>query len=153
MRDYIKIERIPYEEPHHLQLKIEASNGRQTASIEIYVDASDLVEVANSLETFPRHASDVFLYEIGSDKVEDRWAYYFRLRAFTFSATGHTALQLCFNNNRDLPYRESAEFCIRSEAAQLNRLGQLFRAFSKLEHETLVWSQTDGCLLASGESA
>src|SRR6266850_6080462 len=105
MDSYIRITRHPYEEPHHLHLEWEVSNGRQTAAFEVYVNADVLVHFANALETFPRHATDVFLFELGSERPEDRWAYYFRFRTFTTDGLGHSAVHIRFNNNQDVPER------------------------------------------------
>ncbi|KFN41343.1 hypothetical protein [Arenimonas oryziterrae] len=151
MRDLIKIIRIPYEEPDYLQLQVMASNGRQAAEIEIYVRTSDLVEIAAALEAFPRGPSDEFVYELGSEKEEDNWAFYFKFHVFA-DARGYCAMHFRFNNNRDILYRELAEFCIQSEAAQINRLAKMLRSFAKLEHETLIWSPMGGRLLAPGEA-
>ncbi len=146
MSAYIKIKRIPYEEPYHLQLQLEASNGRQTARFEFYASPEIFLEFADALEVFPRHATDVYLYELGSERPEDRWAYYFRFRAFTTDTRGHCAIQLRFNNCRDLPHREIAEFCIEAEVAQINRLGALFRSYAKLQEQVLFWSLREGHL-------
>jgi len=143
MSNYIRIERIPYEDPYHVQLVWSASNGSVSTCFEYYDNADSLKEVAGRLENFPRHSSDVFLYEIGSEKHEDNFAYYFRLRAFTTDSRGSSALQIRFSNNRDLPYREIVEFCIQAEPAAINRLGKLFREFANLNQEYMAWSDTD----------
>jgi hypothetical protein len=145
-RSFIRIIRTPYEEPHHIQLEIEASNGSHTAKFQVYVNATVLSEWAKHLEVYPRHNSDVFLFEIGSERSEDRWAYYFRLRVFMIDGSGHCAILLRTNNNQDLPDRELAEFCIRAEPSQINNLGKLFREFSKLKHHELEWWVNDGAL-------
>ena len=143
MTNYIKIERIPYEEPYHIQLVWDVSNGNISSCFEYYDNAESLIEIAEHLEHFPRHSSDVFLYEIGSEKPEDRFAYYFRFRAFTTNSFGKTAIQIRFCNNRELPDKEIVEFCIQTEAAAINRLGKMFREFGKLEKEYMAWSDTD----------
>src|SRR5689334_5400775 len=120
---------MPYEEPHTLNLRVEGSNGHQSAMLEIYANATDLVEVAEALTVFPRHKDDVHLWELGSEKPEDRWAFYFRLRAFTINSVGHCALQIRLNNNKSLPEREIAEFCISAEPSQINYLGKLVAEF------------------------
>jgi hypothetical protein len=146
MSYFLRITRTPYEEPYHLQLLLETSNGRQSASLEIYVNADSIKEMSNALEAFPRHATDAYLFEVGSEREEDRWAYYLRFQAFLTNALGHSALLFRFNNNRELPYRELAEFCIETEPASINRLGGLLKEFSKLQHKTLYWSPDDSLL-------
>jgi hypothetical protein len=142
MTYYIKLERIPYEEPYHLQLLWDVSNGHISTCFEYYDNAKSLIEIAERLEEFPRHSSDVFLYEIGSERSEDRFAYYFRFRVFTTDLRGNSAIQIRFCNNSELPYREISEFCIQAEPANINRLGNLFREFSTLEKNFLVWSES-----------
>jgi hypothetical protein len=144
MDSYLRITRHPYEEPYHLLLQWEVSNGNHATKFEIYVNASALSDLADGLEAFPRHATDVFLFEVGSERPEDRWAYYFRFRAFTTDGLGHTAVQLRFNNNQELPERAIAEFCISAEPARLNHLGRLFRQFAALQDDRLEWAPIEG---------
>ena len=129
-----------------MNLVFEAANQTQSTTLEYYCNASDLAEIADHLEVFPRHATDVFLYEFGSERKEDRHAYYFRMRAFLTNGSGSSAIQIRTNNNEELPEREISEFCISAEASQINRLGQLFRSYSKLNHKVLEWSVDDGAL-------
>jgi hypothetical protein len=153
MNPSIKITRYPYEEPHHLNLVIEATNGRLRGQLEVYINAKDLLELADELEAFPRHASAVYLWELGSEKPEDRFAHYFRFRLFTTDSLGHCAIQLRFNNNRDLPDREISEFCIPAEPSELNRFGKLVRKFARLEHEVLYWEPSGGDLFMTQKEA
>jgi hypothetical protein len=147
MRPHVAIRRVPYEEPHSLNLRVSAANENQSASIEVYVDASDLARVSQDLLDFPRHSNDVALWEFGSERPEDRWGYYFRLRIFLTAQTGECAIQIRFNNNQELPNREVSEFCIkRIEPIQINRFGELLRKFSNLEHERLYWDSKQGWL-------
>jgi hypothetical protein len=146
MSYFVKITRTPYEEPFHLQLLLEVSNGKQAASLEIYLNTDSLREMADGLEKFPRHATDNYLFELGSERQEDRWAYYLRLRAFVTDGLGHSALLFRMNNNRDLPHRQLAEFCIEAEPANINRLGTYLHAFSKLEHRCLYWAIDESTL-------
>jgi hypothetical protein len=149
MHPYIRITRHPYEEPYHINLVMEASNGKQKWEMEYYDNAESLITWAENLEVFPRHKDDVFLWELGSERPEDRWAYYFRFRVFVTDPAGHCAIQIRFNNNQNLPDREAVEFCIKAEAGQINRLGQLCRKFAELKHELLVWEGNDGRLYES----
>lgn len=150
---FIRIIRYPYEEPHHLNLVMSASNGHASGRLEIYLNAEDLLKWAEGMEKFPMHAQSVQLWELGSEYPEDRFAFYFRLRLFTVDSLGHCAIHFRFNNNAALPDREISEFCIRSEAAQVNRLGRLCREFAQLSHRVLYWSLTDGELYESIQEA
>jgi hypothetical protein len=139
MKPFIRITRNPYEEPNHIHLIWEVCNGNQKWEFNYYDNADALTKFSDNLEVFPRHLDDVFLWELGSEYQEDRWGYYFRFRVFVWDSVGHCAIQIRFNNNRDLPFREQSELCIKADAAQINRLGKLFRGFSELKHEVLIW--------------
>jgi hypothetical protein len=146
---FLKITRHPYEEPHHLNLVVQASNGTQTGSLEIYTTPEALLRSAEALRAFPRHSTDVFLWEIGSERPEDRWAFYFRFRVFLTAPTGESAIHFRFNNNRDLPERQISEFCLTAEPSQINRLGKLLQEFASLQHEILFWRVKEGELLTT----
>jgi hypothetical protein len=146
MSYFIRITRTPDEEPYYLHLLLEISNGRQRASLEIYLRSASLLDLAEALQAFPRNATDVFEFEVGTEKPEDRLAYYFGFRAFVLDKLGHSALWFRLNNNRELPHRELAEFCIEAEVANINRLGGLLHSFSKLQHRSLFWSLDESSL-------
>ncbi len=151
MTPFISITRIPYEEPYHIHLKFEASNGRLRGQLEIYLNVEALTMFADALEVFPRHASDVHLWEEGSENAEDRAAYYFRIRLFTRDRAAHCAVQIRFNNNKDVPDRENSEFFIYDYTTTLKRLGKLLRQFTNLNHELLYWDGTAGKLFQTRE--
>jgi len=132
-----------------VRLILEASNGESRGVLEYYDNANAFKEWADALESFPRHSRAVFLHELGSERPEDRNAHYFRFRAFTTDGLGHCAIQIRMNNNAELPDRSISEFCIRAEAADINRLGALCRKFSILEHEVLHWGLKEGELYAT----
>lgn len=153
MHPYIRITRQAYEEPYHINLVVDASNGKQKWQLEFYDNAESLRTLAEHLEVFPRHKDDIFLWELGSEYPEDRWAYYFRFRVFLTDTSGHCAIQIRFNNNQNPPDREVVEFCITADVGQINRLGQLCRKFSELKHEVLVWEGSNGALYESRHDA
>jgi len=153
MTPSIKLIRFPYEEPYHLNLVIEATNDRHRGQLVFYINAGDLLDLAEELENFPRHASAVYLWELGSEKNEDRFAYYFRMRLFTTDSVGHCAIQFRFNNNKDLPERKISEFCITADPSELNKLGKLVRKYAKLEHEILYWEPGGGDLILTQKEA
>lgn len=135
---------MPYDETSILQLDWEVSNGRILSSFEFYLNQEKLIELAEHLEFFPKKLPDEYVFEVGSERPKDRYAYYFKLMLFTIDRRGHCALQIRYNNNRELPYREIIDFCIlKAEPYQVNKLGSLFRTFAKLEHDILYWSPTE----------
>ena len=139
MQAGLKIIRKPYEEPYHVNLVVTASNGRSIAELEIYTNADDLAEYGSALQDFPQSNTHTVLWELGSERPVDRFAFYFRMNFMVIKATGQCAVVVRFHNNEPLPDTEIAELCISTEPAQLNRLGDQLAQFAKLEEEELVW--------------
>jgi hypothetical protein len=140
---FIQVVRNPYEEPHHLNLVVTASNGLQAAGLEIYANATDLGSYANALRGVASRTPEA-LWELGSERSEDNFAFYFRLRAHQLSGTGQCAVEIRFNNNRPPPDREVSEFSIKALPADLDRLAMLFEKFGRLNHRKLMWYVTSG---------
>ncbi|HTR42944.1 MAG TPA: hypothetical protein VMH87_15120 [Pseudomonadales bacterium] len=147
----IRITRIPYEEPYHLRLFIEASNGQLIGSLEYYCHARDLNTLGNQLLGFLGKKNEKIVYKLGSEKPEDNFAFLFSLQVISLDTTGHSAIWLRLNNNSSPPWTEVCEFCIATDVADVNRLGSLLVAFGKLDHRVLDWSVKDGILLEDVE--
>jgi hypothetical protein len=141
---FIRITRQPYEEPYHVNLLVAACNGRMRGALEIYANASDLCTVADELAGFPRRRDHEFVWELGSERPGDEFAFYFRFGVALISATGSCAVQVRLNNNRPSAEREIAEVSIPAEPADIDRLASLFRRFGDLEHTVLEWRVHDG---------
>jgi len=148
MEQYIKIQRIPYEEPYHLNLVVEASNGVTHGKLEYYCNASDLHDIGKRLKNFPKNfpnnSSDEYIYSLGSEKEEDRFAFYIHFKFYTIDSVGNCAVQLKINNNEKSPDENRCTFSINTKVADINRLGDLFIGFSKLKHSELIWKITSG---------
>jgi len=147
LKPFLRITRHPYEEPHHVNLVVTASNGRQQGELEIYANAKDLSVLADNLQGFPKQENDIALWELGSEQPEDRFAFYFRLKVFQLAANGRCAIEVRFCNNQAAPDRELIEFSIPALPADLDRLARLLKQFSRLEHRVLEWNLHDGELL------
>ncbi|VXA57612.1 conserved hypothetical protein [Acinetobacter proteolyticus] len=143
MTYHIKIKRIPYEEPYHLELHWDISNNIQSLKFELYHNSNDLLTIASGLENFPRHSNDLFLYEIGSEEKEDNFAYYFLLRAFLTSPFGQSAIHIKFCNNLLSLHTSNSEFYIHTLPSDINRLGNLFRKLSELKDSYLIWNDKE----------
>ena len=143
MAYHIKIGRIPYEEPYHLELHWDISTSTQSVKFELYQNTNDLLTLASGLENFPHHSNDLFLYEIGSEKKEDNFAYYFQLRAFLIRPFGHSALHIKYCNNLPSPYTSKSEFYLHILPSDINRLGNLFKKFSELKTSYLIWNDKE----------
>ncbi len=140
MQSFLNITRHPYEEPWHVNLVVSAGNESIQGEWEIYANASDLKDAAISLTGFPKTDNDSFSWELGSENEQDRFAFYFRLRVFQFSSSGHCAIELRFNNNQKPPDQQIVEFCIKAYPADLDRLGTMLDSFSRLEEQTMEWN-------------
>lgn len=143
---WLKIARHPYEEPHHLNLWISASNGRLESSLEYYCNAEDLGDLGKKLSGFSGKRSEEVVYDLGSERPEDNFAFFFSMRAKALDSLGHCALRVRMSNNRADPETEVSEFFIKADVADLNRLGQLLQEFGQLRHRVLDWRVQDGML-------
>src|SRR6058998_2096718 len=114
MKPFIRITRNPYEEPYHVNLVVAASNGRQQGELEIYANSEDLASFARELRGFPNQKADSVVWQLGSERPEDRFAFYYRLRVFRVSARGQCAIEVRFCNNCEPPHREVVEFSIEA---------------------------------------
>jgi hypothetical protein len=139
MRKHIKIRHVPCEDSQTLELHVDASNGFVAGRVSIYVNADQLIRIADALEAFPHTLSDEFIFELGSEKKEDRWAFYFLLRVF-YTKLSHCAIHIRMNNNEPLPDRQISEFCLHTKVTQLNDLGRRFRLLAQLSNEVIEWS-------------
>ena len=144
MKPFIRITRYPYEEPYLLNLVVAASNGRQQGELEIYANSDDLASFARELRGFPNQNDDSVDWQLGSERPEDRFAFYYRLRAFRVSPTGQCAIEVRFSNNCEPPHREVVEFSIEALPSDLDRLADLLERFGRLEHKVLEWNVISG---------
>ena len=147
MKPFVRITRHPYEEPNHLKLVVTAWNGRLFGQLEIYANAEDLQVLAAKLRRFPTADDEPVLWELGSENPEDRWAFYYHLRAYQVNSLGQCAVEFRFNNNRVPPHREVVEFSMLAYPSDLDRLADLLEQFGRFEHRVLEWTVTDGRLL------
>jgi hypothetical protein len=149
----IRVVRFPYEEPYHLHLLLEASNGRLYGELEYYCNADDFEQLGNQLTNFSGKRGEEVVYERGSEKPKDRSAYFLSIRAKPVDLSGHCAVRIRMNNNQQEPDKEMIEFSIKANVADLNRLGRLFIGFRRLEHRVLQWQVQDGRLIEQYEEA
>ncbi|MDX6748115.1 hypothetical protein SHK09_15060 [Polaribacter sp. PL03] len=144
MEKFIKIIRNPYEEPYHINLIFKASNGESCGQLEIYDNAEKLEKLADVLESFPFKETKTFLWELGSEKVKDNFAFYFKCEFSLIKHSSECVVGIRLNNNENGIEKSISEFYINCYPAELNKLGELFREFSKLEKETLTWNGLNG---------
>ena len=143
MKSHLTIRRYEYEEPYHTQLEIVVSNGLFSGSTDIYLGVEQIAEIGESLKKFPTDINDEYCFEHGSEKPEDRYYRYFMIRAYITDSLGHCAIQFHINQNTLEPGDGLCKFSIGSDAAAINRLGNLFLTFSELRHLEFYWSPTE----------
>jgi hypothetical protein len=120
-------------------LEIVASNGSFTGSTDIYCNVSDLSDIGHALQAFPKSIPDEYKYEYGSSDPVVRFYRHFVFRVYTLSSWGKCALQLSMNQNETEPHEGVCLFSMPVESASISRLGELFLAFSKLQHLEFKW--------------
>jgi hypothetical protein len=140
----IRIIRNPYEEPYHINLIFKTSNGESSGQLEVYDNADRLKLLADILEDFPFKDVKDFLWELGSENPKDNFAFYFKCKFSLIKHSSQCVIGIRMNNNKNGIEKSISEFSIHCYPAELNKLGQLFREFSKLEKETLTWNGLDG---------
>jgi hypothetical protein len=143
---FITVRRHPYEEPYHIQLEFLASNGFFSGTTEIYCNVEDITTLGKALKNFPKKVGDEYSYEYGSEDPTKKFYRYFLLRTYTFDSAGHCALQIKINFNTREPEEGLCTFSIQAESAAINRLGELFEQFAKLEHLEMRWNLKEGHL-------
>ena len=146
-KPYLIVRRHPYEEPYLTQLEINASNGIFCGTVDFYCNVEDLTEIGQQFKNFPQKIGDEYQYEYGSENPKDNYYSYFLFRVYTTDSLGHCAIQIAMNTNYIEPHEGSCKFSIKAEAAAINRLGELFERFGRLEHLELRWNLVDGELL------
>lgn len=104
-----------------LQLELCASNTRVTCFQDFYVYPESMEKFAYNLQQFPLNRDDSVTFEYGA--APDFYAH-LKLRAFIVNSTGDAALEIVFDNRRELPFRASGHFFLSCEVAGINRLGK-----------------------------
>lgn len=153
MKPFIQITRHLYEEPHHLNLVIIASNGQAKGALEFYLKPEDLEEIGTNFLKFPLHDKVSYLFERGSEQKEANFGWYLRLEASSPGGLRDTCtLRLRFNNNehhREFHFAvdpQMTDFGINMSIENARELGKLLSSFSKLEHHRLYWTPEGSAL-------
>ena len=140
MTQIIEIERVPYEEPYHLNLIFKVTDNKVFDNFEIYCKSEHIVNCAESLMEFPVNSSCGFNWELGSENPKDRFGFYFSFKVFLTDSDSKPHIKIRFNNNEDFPDKKVLEFQLTSKLENIKELGRLFKEFSKLESKKIVWN-------------
>ena len=132
------------DDPDLTQFEFAATNGGSALSVLLYDSASRFSEIGAALAAFPRSSSDRWETSFG-------WqgsAASLTFRAFTTGGGRTCAIGFSAAVEGNDVVRSDVAFAMESEAAAVNRLGQLLNQYARLKHIDLFWSPTDGELFA-----
>jgi hypothetical protein len=136
MSSLLRVTRVPYEEPYHLDLVFEAAIPGYRATVEVYTSVADVRDAGERLARFPDDGD--FHWEIG-DRDPARSPYHLALHAWRLDGAGHGALAVRFASHGDALTRRVAEFAFQVVPADLDRLARQLRAFAELRELVLEW--------------
>ena len=133
---FIKIKQIPYEP--ELNLAIQVSNGLFSGYIEIDTYDSDIRDLAKKLIDYPKTIKDRIDFKIGE---REKWAFYFFLQVYAYDNLGHSIIEFRLDNNKKDFEKESAQFGILCNPADINDLGKILLEWisQKGNREDFYW--------------
>ena len=136
---FLRLQRLPFdEEAWHVVFS--AGHSDCSSEQDCYLEPKGLEDFANAIRAFPNGVKDEVNLEIGEQGPKS--AHYIRLRVFCYNSSGHTALEVCFDNNGEPPYVQSSRFCIVCELSSIDALGvQLLEWTRSSGAETMKWGQ------------
>ena len=137
----LSLRRLWKDDDGMLQLELSAQNGRRALSQDFYAYPEDLRQFGAKLEAFPTSVEDAPTFEYGAN--DPKVYCWLRLRAYVFDGSGHSALELMVQNNKQPPEQASALFSTKLEAAALNKLGQELVAWSRLNEGDLEFEASE----------
>ena len=114
-----------------------ASNGLFSAAQGFWEYPNSFEGFGRMLSEFPTADKNAATFEIGS--MEENAAYYLRIRAYTFDAVGHAALEVVVDNHRKNEKLAKANFQVPCEIAAINRLGKALQQWSADPTGTMIW--------------
>ncbi len=121
------------------EFEITAMSNNWQASLKFWGEASTFKDFGNQLVSFGANLKQSVQFELGSENLSDRWAYYVLLRAYCYDAVGHAAVEVALNNRTKNPDLQMVRFNILSEIEQINELGRLLSVWDPTTQNELVW--------------
>ena len=106
----LKLE-IIWKDDDMVELRAFASNGRYCGTTEVYTTAEELIELANSVEEFPKKVDDVVEFRAG----EKRGYAFLDLIFNCIDGLGHTALLVGMEENVPTDHRPAEKHEVRLE--------------------------------------
>ena len=112
-----------------IQISFQASNGAQSAAIDLYAYPEEILEFSKELIDFPFTPDNQVSFEYGTDP-----SYYcfFKLSAKLLNLSGHPAFELKYDNRRAIPEKAEGLFYMQCEASLINSFGKQLSKFDFL---------------------
>jgi len=136
MNGHIKIAVLDIDN-EDIQFQVQIENYYCKTALDFYGYADDFKRFGHKLTQFPKSITDTVVFQLGED--DRKWAYYMFIKAFSYDASGHTALRIVVDNLGDKVNGHRSEFSIISEAASINTLGHKLLNWNPLQTKEIVW--------------
>jgi len=117
---FVKFE-VTGDDDGSIELSISVSNGKYSATQDVWVYPRDITEFGNALKNFPQKLNDEVVFKCGSDGPSVDC--YVKIRVFIFDNAGHPAIEILFNNHQQAPDYADSHFYVKCEVNTLNKLG------------------------------
>ena len=121
-----------------LQIEVYLEGSGYAATQDFYLYPEDLEEFGHKLQAFPSSISDEAILETGSTEASSYG--WFKLRAFVYDGSGHTALELSVKRNGAPHISAQSQFSVLIEAAALNSLGKSIERWASENDEPLKFN-------------
>jgi len=110
----------------YIGIEIRATSGRFAGSTWIYADLDDLSRLADAIKGFPKSANDERTFTFGSRDPATAGGY----ASLTFrcvDASGHSVLEIAFEDDENRYSEANAQFTLPVEAAGIDRFVNALR--------------------------
>ena len=117
------------------QMEMLASNGRFSATQELYLTPEDFGDFSEALTHFPRNRHEQITFEVGKPIQFD----HVRLTVRIVDNTGHPVIEVVVSNAGKDQHRAEAVFNIPCEVAAINRLGAELKRWISAPDRPMMW--------------
>ena len=136
----IKIKVLDIDEGDDLiHFHIYVDNGICSVGIEVYGYDDVFEKFAEELTDFPKNINDEVKFELGEK--DEKWAFYFMIKAYCYLNSGQSALKIDAWNNGDNQTEYDVNFALKAEPASLNRLGVSLKNWNPNNYEEFEWKE------------
>ncbi|MDH6267132.1 hypothetical protein M2360_002529 [Rhizobium sp. SG_E_25_P2] len=133
LKQILIVRRHPYEEPHHTELEIIASDGEFAGRVRFFTSVETITDLAKGLIAFCDDPNSEFIYR------SDGRGSAFRMTCRSSNKTGNCALEIDMRADAARPFEGSCLLTLHSDIGAIVKLGARLREFSRLSYEELHW--------------